>query len=267
MARLSTPAALYLLATELLQKRAAISVVVSFLLQASTVAEAGEYYALSGAGASNTGLFAYQGVIALPFGTFDETGPIIRGWAKTFAFDYKTDLIDPNVVAPPIKGVIINAQAYALEIESGYQVGSELGRLALFIGASYRHYSLSPDDPRSPLAGDHYDLKVAADGAIGSPLGGWGMGFNGSYVTGVEEYWAQFRPRYRWPSGLEAGADLAAFGGRDYNYGRAGLFLSGLDLSRWGAEATYLGAEAGGQMDIELREPEAYGAVHVNFRF
>ncbi|WP_137389757.1 cellulose biosynthesis protein BcsS [Rhodoligotrophos defluvii] len=241
------------------------SICLGLLMVAKTTA--GEYYSLSGAGASDTGIFAYQGLIALPMGTFDDTGPIIRVWAKTFAFKYRTDLIDPNVVLPPIKDVVINSQAYAVEVESGYQLAFGQGRLAGFVGASYRHYTMSPKDPGSDLAGDHYDLKLALDGAIGAPTGGWGVGFNGSYVTGVEEYWAQLRPRYRWPSGMEIGLDLAGFGGRGYDYGRAGLFVGGFDLTEWGAEATYLSGEVGGQIDIGLDDPSAYGAVHVGVRF
>jgi len=226
----------------------------------------GEYYSLSGLGGSGTGLFAYQGIIALPMGSYGESGPVFRAWGKTFAFEYKTDLIDPEVVLPPVKGVDISAQAYGIELEAGYQFAREDWRLALFIGGSYRYYDLSPDDPRSKLAGHHYDIKVAVDGQFELP-GQWGVGFNGSYVTGVEEYWVQMRPHYRTQSYTEFGVDTAAFGGDDYNYARAGLYMAGLDLTQWGAEATYLSGEGGGQIDLDLNTLSAYGAIHVGVKF
>jgi hypothetical protein len=227
---------------------------------------AGEYFSLSGLGGSRTGIFAYQGLVALPFGSFDSSGPVLRAWGKTFAFNYRTDIIDPKVEAPPIKGVIIGAQVFALEAEAGYQLATSWGRLALFAGGSYRDHVLSQEDNRSPLNGNHFGAKLAVDGALGPPWGP-GVSFNGSYITGVDEYWAQLRPRYRWEDGFEIGLDIAAFGGVNYDYGRVGLFASGFDLSRWGVSRTYLGAEIGGEAEFDLDRLGAYGALHVGYAF
>jgi len=244
-----------------------IIIIASYTLNSSyKCARAGDYFSLSGMGGSSTGLFAYQGVIGLPLGSFETSGPVFRAWGKTFAFNYRTDIIDPNVEAMPIKGVIISAQAFAVEAEAGYQIAGPWGRFALLAGGSYRDYLLSPNDNRSPFKGNHFGAKIAVDGALGAPEG-FGASFNGSYITGLEEYWAQVRPRYRWQSGLEAGVDLAAFGGTNYDYGRIGLFASGFDLTPWGAEKTYLGMEIGGESAFDLKTFGGYGAIHIGFGF
>src|SRR5690606_12232701 len=146
----------------------------------------------------------------------------------------------------------IGAQAFAVEAEAGYQIAAPWGRIALRVGGSYRAYVLSQKDNRSPLKGNHFGAKSAVDGAIGN-TGGIAASFNGSFITGVNEYWAQLRPRYKWQSGVEVGVDLAAFGGNTYDYGRAGLFVSGFDLTPWGVDKTYIGAELGSEVAFDLR--------------
>lgn len=229
-----------------------------FVLCAGT-AEAGEGFSITGGGGSVEGFDTFQGVIYTPWSTLGGDGFQVRGWVKSYLFQYETSL--PN--DPHAR---IDAMGYGAQAEIGWQFTGDWGRLAGFVGPAWRDHELKPDDPGSSLGRSRLGAALTLDGEWRAS-GGFGVMANGSYVTGVDQYWVQVKPFLDLGDGFKAGLSLAAFGGPDYEKARAGLFASGYELRfiRW--RRTFIGGELGVQSDFSGRGVTPYVGIHSGFLF
>jgi hypothetical protein len=141
---------------------------------------AGEGFAISGIGGGLHSFYSYQGVIYAPLGTLSESGPLVRGWAKSFSFTYETELpTDPEAS--------IDALGYGVEGEVGWQLAGEFGRIAAFAGAAWRDHELDPPDPGSDLEDARIALALTVDGEWKADET-WGVMANAHYLTGFDQY-------------------------------------------------------------------------------
>jgi hypothetical protein len=228
-------------------------------LAVSGNAKAGEGYALTGLGGSTDGLHGYAGVIYAPGHSLSDTGFLLRGWAKSFAFTYETDLPDK----PDAR---IEALGYGVQAEAGWQIAGRWGRAALLPGIAWRDYKLDPSDPGSRLETDRIGLSLAADGEW-RLSDRFGIMANASYLTGFDDYWAQARPFVHLGSGWKIGLDFAGYGGPDYAKMRAGLFTSGYELPVKAFGRLFLGAEAGVQSDVDGKRVVPFAGINIGLLF
>ncbi len=232
-------------------------------LLAAPDAMAGDVYAFTGFSGSSIALYGVQGLIYTPLSGLGETGPIARLWMESSYFDYQTSV---RLYRDVGMDVTIHALGTGGSVEAGYQIAGDTYRLAGFLGAVYRDYVLTPVDERSDLNGSTVGVKVVAEGHA-YPFDGWGAGGYASYITGVDEYWVQIRPGYRWTSGLAIGIDAALWGGEDYRYARAGLFAQGFEVDLLGMGRIFLGGEAGMLTDTDLDKHSPFGGLNLGFFF
>lgn len=213
---------------------------------------------LSGFGATNNTLYAYDGLI-IPFETtIGETGFFTRIWTKSYKFSYKTNL------APDIRSKIL-AFGYGFVGEAGYQWRGRRARLAGYAGLEYRRHILSPNDPRSTLT-NKFGLMLSADGSY-ARTATTGIDANVSYSVAFDELWLQARPYHLFASGIKAGPDFAVKTGPDYSFSQIGIYGSGwtLDFGMFGKIT--LGAHAGLQIDYGDGRPSPYGGMAISFFF
>ncbi len=204
-------------------------------------------------------MHAFQGLIWTPLGGLSETGPVLRGWAKSDIFTYKTHLSRHHKTEIKVTGT-------SLEGEAGYQFATSYGHAALFTGIVWRDHKLHPHDPQSDLDKARTAPSLGAD-ASWLPGTRFGVMANGKYIFRFKQYWAQLKPFYQTEKGLKFGLDTGLSGGPDYLYGRTGLFVSGyrLDLALVGT--VYLGGELGVKYGLEEDRVEPYAGIHIGRGF
>lgn len=222
-------------------------------------ARAGDVYAVGGFTASTLEAHVFQGFIYTPFNGIGESGPVARLWLDSSWFQYHTNTrYNPDIT--------VNVLGSGGAAEIGYQIVDGRARIAAFAGVAYRDYVLTPPDPRSELNERKVGVKLVAEGHA-YPFASWGMSGYASYITGMQEYWVQARPGRRWASGLTLGIDTALWGGKDFQYARAGLFASGYEVDLFGAATIYVGGEGGVQMDTTTNKTAPFGGMHLGFFF
>lgn len=227
-------------------------------------AEAGEGYALLGAGGGmggvldggfgGDGLDGYAGVIYAPGHMLSDGGMLLRGWAKAYRSSYDAD------------HARIDAFGYGVQVEAGWQFAGPRGRIALIPGVAWRDYSLDPPDPGSSLGKDRFGLSLTADAEwrFGERFG---IMANGSYLTGFQDYWVQSRPFVHLGGGWKMGLDFAGWGGPGYDRMRAGIFTSGYELPVKSFGRLFLGAVAGAQSDMDGSDVAPFAGVNIGLLF
>ena len=223
---------------------------------------AGQGYVMAGIGGGPDALDSWQGVLYTPLGSLSQSGPVVRVFNKAYRFSYKTTL-------PPGVRATVSATGFSVEAEAGWQFADkELGRVGLFAGIVWRDHILKPNDPGSNLDRARFGFSAGFDGEtrFGDEFG---VMANASYVTGFEQYWAQARPYVDLGNGWKAGPEIAVFGGKGYDIGRAGVFTTGyeVNLGSWGR--VFLGGEAGVRFSLRAvgKNIAPYGGVNIGYLF
>lgn len=200
-------------------------------------ANSGEGFALMGVGGSTHGLNTYAGAIYAPMNSLWEDGPLLRVWVDGFEYTYYTDL--PDEPDARIQGL-----GYGVQVEAGWQVVGEWGRVALLPGVIWRDHKLFPSDPWSRLEEGQLGLSLTVDGDL--VLSNWlGVLTDASFVVGLDEYSARVRPYLHLGDGWKIGLELGTDGGPDYTIVRAGAFTAGYELPPMGLGRMFLGGAAG----------------------
>ncbi len=241
-------------------ERVWLAAIISCLsLLVSQGSTAGERYAVAGIGGGPDNLHAYQGVIWTPLSELSQSGPVVRIWSKSYRFFYSTNL--------PGRGTTqIAATGAGVEAEAGYQLAGTHARVAVLAGVAWRDHVLIPADPFSSLEEARFGFSATIDGSL-SLTRTMGVMGNASYLTGFNQYWTQLQPYWQAPGGWKIGPQITAAGGLDYSYGRGGLFLSGFEIELPAIGKTYLGAEAGIQMDFSGNRIEPFAGINAGFMF
>ncbi|MGE0211276.1 MAG: cellulose biosynthesis protein BcsS [Parvibaculaceae bacterium] len=222
-------------------------------------AVAGEGFSVSGGGGTLEGFDTFQGVLYAPWSALGESGFQVRGWAKSYLFEYETSL-------PNDPGARIQAMGYGFQVELGWQFAGDWGHLAGFVGPAWRDHELQPPDPGSSLDRARLGVAFTLDGEWRA-LPDLGVMVNASYVTGVDQHWAQVKPFLELGDGFRTGLSLAVFGGPDYEKARLGLFASGYELEFITWRRTFIGGELGVQSDFSGRGITPYVGLHSGFLF
>lgn len=228
----------------------------SLLIFQPPAAHAADAMTIMGVGGGGNTIYAYSGRIKAMADTMDGTGAVIRLWAKTYKFNYRTNLT-------PASSTKIRTIGTGALLELGYQWKNDFVRLAGFAGLDFRVHSLRPNDPRSRLK-DKLSPNLALNGTfkLSETLG---LDANASTSILYRETWVQARPYYRFPTGLKIGPDLAIIGGKDYTFSNVGLYGSGIKLNIPIFGTVYLGVKAGVQHDKDKGHYGPYGGFHIAF--
>ncbi len=222
-------------------------------------AQAGQGYAITGAGGGPDSFYAYQGVIYAPFNGLSETGPQVRAWAKGFQFTYQTDL--PN--APDRK---IEAFGTSLDAEAGWQFAADHVRIGIYGGAAWRDHELTPNDPGSDLEDARVGFSATFDGEVKLQDGFGAMAY-ANYLTGFDQYWTQLRPYMTTAGGWKAGPELVYSGGDGYEHARVGVFFNGYEINLGSLGRIFLGGEAGARFDLRDENIDPYAGLNAGFLF
>lgn len=212
---------------------------------------------LAGGGFAFRSFSQYTGAI-LPLkasdGAFSQDGPLLRLWQKSFAFSYTTNL-SPGGPA----NARIDAVGGSFTGEIGYQKKLSQGQVAGYVGLTYRHFGLSPNDPGADLNKDPIGIPVTFDGT-------WpvfdkvSVSTNLSYTVFHKDYWAQMKLGYHVSSTLKLGPEIVLQGGEEYRYVRFGGFISGIKLDK-----VNLGLNFGLRDDRRENKQSLYGDLHISF--
>jgi len=220
-------------------------------------AQAREKLLLAGGGFAFRSFSQYTGVI-IPLingkNAFLQDGPILRFWQKSYGFSYKTELT-PN---SPAK-TRISAFGGSFTSELGYQKKLSRGKLAGYIGVTYRRFNLSPQDPGADLNNNPIGIPLTLDGTW-SLFDKVSVSSNLSYTVFQKDYWAQMKIGYQpTSSALQFGPEVVLQGGSEYRYLRLGAFVSGIKLGRF-----YLGFNLGLRDDLRENQQSLYGDTNLS---
>lgn len=222
-------------------------------------ASGGQLYALTGTGGGPEALYSYKGLIYSPLGDLGDSGPIIRFWAKTFSFSYRTSF-------PGNPSVKIKTRGLSFEGEAGWQHAFRDGRIAAYAGIAWRDHFLSIPDPRTDLT----NARIVFSGTVD---GEWrfnkdfGVMANGQFVSGFNQYWAQIKPFMRIKRDWKVGPDLSINGGKEYRHLNFGAFVSDIKIKVWKLRPFYAGARAGVQWSMKTSKFSPYFGVHSGVLF
>jgi len=228
------------------------------ILSYAVSAQAREVLLLAGGGFAQRSFSQYTGII-IPLingkNAFLQDGPILRFWQKSYGFSYETQL-------PPTSPAQtrINAFGASFSAELGYQKTLSRGRLAGYLGLTYRKFRLSPKDPGADLDKNPVGIPLTLDGTW--PLfDKVSVASNLSYTVFQKEYWAQMKIAYQPTSStLSLGPEVVVQGGSEYRYLRLGAFVSGIKLGNF-----YLGFNLGLRDDLRENQQSLYGDFNLSF--
>lgn len=203
---------------------------------------------LGGAQVSSGNTYAYLGQVMNLSATTLGNGVALRLWADWSQYRYDKDGLTHEVEAPGAQAML------------GYQGSDADYWWGLYGGATFRHSSISPDDPSSPVRGSKLRPMLQLEGER-TLQQAWKLGAGGSYVLEQDAYWARVRVSRRiGASGPQLGAEAITQGDRDYRAHQYGLVLAGMKAGqtleiglRLGTRQvegldsqTYFGVELGG---------------------
>lgn len=112
----------------------------------------------------------------------------------------------------------------AAEIMLGYQW--QVGRLTakLHAGPAYEEHDIAPPDPGNAAAGTNFGAKLLAETWLDLGANAW-LSADASYFTATQGYAGFVRLGYRPFAWMAFGPEAAAFGNREYQALRAGVFV------------------------------------------
>lgn len=127
-------------------------------------------------------------------------------------------------------GQTYDVSAPGAEMALGYQRASENHWWASYAGLTYRHSSISPDDPTSTIRGGMLRPKFQLEGEQTLDQK-WKVSAIGSYITGQRAYWVRGRVlRDAW-SDRQIGLEEITQGDPNYHANQFGVLLLGLKAS------------------------------------
>lgn len=213
---------------------------------------------MGGIGASGIDSYhAYYGMAYAPLGQLHETGPLLRGWAKSYYFSYSTEL------APYWRDKVM-VTGYGVEAEAGWQQAGKSWRAAAFAGVAWRHFHFMPHDANNPLLNRSFGAKFAVDGDFDvTPK--LKISANAKYITGFDESWIQAKVSRPFDFGFSLGLTAASNRGKNYNNARFGSLLSGYKMHVPVIGELYLSGEVGAEWDLRARKVGPYASVHWGF--
>jgi len=147
-------------------------------------------------------------------GDNSKPGFVLRGFAGTGHYDYRTD----------VPGGKVDADAFSGDVMIGYQgfYNANVGWSA-FIGADLENNDLTPSDPENPVSGSQWGVKVAAEIETQDPKQIY-YDLAGEYTTAYETYWSIARLGYKFAK-FYIGPEGQFIGDETYDSQRIGAFV------------------------------------------
>lgn len=188
-------------------------------------------------------------VVPLPGNTFGN-GFVVRGAAYGLTYKYEN------------AGRDIDGDAVGGELTAGYQSSGAPGWWAFYTGPTYRHTSLSPNDPASKADGGNAGWIFQGEGErkLTQDIK---LALAGNYVVAENSaFWTRVRLLYRIDGEMFAGPEGIYQGDEDYNAWAVGAGLFGIALD----DNTLLGVK-GGVRKVEDFSLSPYGGFELGYTF
>ncbi|WP_159727763.1 cellulose biosynthesis protein BcsS [Methylosinus sp. Ce-a6] len=208
---------------------------------------------------------AFVGKIA-PFGSIAESGPRIR--VSTVIGKYAYDASDLPVYVPVGAAFIPRNSGYGrvhgtLEDGSfmvGYEVVSNQGGVALYVGPDVMNHSLSPFDPGNQVRGVSVGAKIGVE-AFARPTDSTMLALIAYYSTVHNSYYTRLKFGVELADYVYVGPEALALGDDYFSQWRAGAHVTGLKLG-----AVQIGVSSGYLRD-RVRGGGAYGILDTHISF
>jgi len=197
---------------------------------------------LGGTEASSGASYAYFGHVAPLAGSSFGNGIVRRLWIDRSRYRYDKDGTTHEVSAP------------GAEIALGYQRASENHWWTAYAGLTYRHSSISPDDPASSIRGGMLRPKFQLEGEQTLDQK-WKVSASGSYIAGQQAYWVRGRALRNIRSDRQVGLEVITQGDPNYHASQFGVLLLGLKAGN----AVNAGLKAGAVQVGGLRSHAYFG--------
>ncbi|BBU60844.1 hypothetical protein MSC49_07790 [Methylosinus sp. C49] len=201
-----------------------------------------------------------------PFGSLAESGPRIR--VSTVIGKYAYDASDLPVYVPVGAAFIPSNTGYGrvhgtLEDGSfmvGYEVVTNQGGVALYVGPDVMNHSLSPFDPGNQVRGVSAGAKVGVE-AFARPTDSTMIALIAYYSTVHNSYYTRLKFGVELADYVYVGPEALALGDDYFSQWRAGAHLTGLKFG-----ALQIGLSSGYLRD-RVRGSGAYGILDTHIAF